>query len=482
MRILMVASECFPLIKTGGLADVVGALPLALAEQGADVTVFLPGFPSVLNGLPKKKTIKKLTDVAGGKAKLVSGKTEVGLSVVALDAPHLFNFEGNPYQLENGADRPDNAVKFAEFSRVAAELASGTSGLKAFDVVHAHDWQAGLVPVYLRAADSKIKSVLTIHNLAFQGLFPRSVLSEINIPDSFYNEDGLEYYDKVSFLKGGVIYSDHVTTVSPSYALEIQSDAGGMGFGGLLKSRQKSLSGILNGIDLEVWNPETDPAIAAPFSADAPEGKAKNKAALQKKMGLRITEDTPLFCVISRLTTQKGLDILGDLVDQIVLSGGQLVLLGSGDSAIENKFLAATEKHPTEVAVQIGYDEPLAHLIQAGSDAIFIPSRFEPCGLTQLCAMRYGTVPIAGRVGGLNDTIIDASPAALANFALFSAHQPPRACCFTTLRRIIYRPRLTAPLTCTMRPKPGRKCGRTASLIRWDGNGPLKPISISTQV
>ncbi|WP_427454451.1 glycogen synthase GlgA [Litorimonas sp. WD9-15] len=417
MRILMVASECFPLIKTGGLADVVGALPLALETQGADVTVFLPGFPSVLSGLTGKKTIKKLTDVGGGKAKLMSGRTKVGLSVIALDAPHLFKFEGNPYQLESGVDRPDNAIKFAAFSRIAADLASGKFGLKAFDVVHAHDWQAGLVSVYLQATNSEVKAVLTIHNLAFQGLFPKSILTGIGLPDEVFHKDGLEYWDKVSFLKGGVVYSHHVTTVSPSYALEIQSDQGGMGFGGILKSRQKALSGILNGIDLEVWDPETDPAITAPFSADAPEGKAKNKVALQKKMGLRVSKDTPLFCVISRLTTQKGLDLLGDLVDHIVLSGGQLALLGSGDSAIEDKFRAAAEKHPTEVSVQIGYDEPLAHFIQAGSDAIFIPSRFEPCGLTQLCAMRYGTVPIAGRVGGLNDTIIDASPAALAKSA-----------------------------------------------------------------
>jgi len=413
MRILMVASECFPLIKTGGLADVVGALPLELIAQGADVTVFLPGYPKVLAGLNRKKIVAKLPDLSGGKAKIISGETAEGLNVFALDAPHHFDFEGNPYQTETGADRPDNAVKFAAFSKVAADLARGELGPKAFDVVHAHDWQAGLVPVYLKIAQADVKSVLTIHNLAFQGLFPYSVLSQIGIPDSFFNNDGLEYWNKVSYLKGGIIYSDHVTTVSPSYALEIQSDAGGMGFGGLLKSRQNSLSGILNGIDLDVWNPETDPEIATSFSADAPSGKAKNKTALQRKMGLRKSKDTPLFCVISRLTTQKGLDVLGDLVDHIVLSGGQLALLGSGDSAIEAKFLAAAKKHPTEVGVQIGYDEPLAHLIQAGSDAIFIPSRFEPCGLTQLCAMRYGTVPIAGRVGGLNDTIIDASPAAL---------------------------------------------------------------------
>ena len=415
MRILMVASECFPLIKTGGLADVVGAVPFALEAEGAEITVFLPGFPAVLSGLKAKTTLAKLNDVAGTFAKLISGKTANGLSIIALDAPHLFDMVGNPYQDEMGLDRPDNGVKFAAFSKVAAELAAGAFNSLPFDIVHAHDWQAGLVSAYLKAMGREdIKTVLTIHNLAFQGIFPKHIMDEISLPDEFFHRDGLEYWEKVSYLKAGIVYSDHITTVSPTYALEIQSDDGGMGFGGLLKSRGQNLSGILNGIDMDVWNPETDPDIAAKFSAKSLAGKAKNKAALQKEMGLRRVKTAPLFCVISRLTTQKGLDVLAELVDHIVLSGGQLALLGSGDSAIEAAFLAAAKKHPTEVGVQIGYDEPLAHLIQAGSDAIFIPSRFEPCGLTQLCAMRYGTVPIAGRVGGLNDTIIDASPAALA--------------------------------------------------------------------
>ena len=418
MRILMAASECFPLIKTGGLADVVGALPFALEAEGAEVTIFLPGFPSVLSGLKSKKIFAKLKDVAGKPAKLIAGKTVNGLSIIALDAPHLFEVTGNPYQDENGLDRPDNAMKFAAFSKVAAQLAAGAFKNPAFDIVHAHDWQAGLTAAYLKVMERpEIKTVLTIHNLAFQGNFPKTIMSEIGLPDAFFHGDGLEYWDKVSYLKAGIVYSDHVTTVSPTYALEIQSDAGGMGFGGLLKSRGQNLSGILNGIDMSVWNPETDPEIATNFSAKSLAGKAKNKAALQKKMGIRVTKKAPLFCVISRLTTQKGLDVLAELVDHIVLSGGQLALLGSGDHAIEESFLAAAQKHPTEVGVKIGYNEPLAHLIQAGSDAIFIPSRFEPCGLTQLCAMRYGTVPIAGRVGGLNDTIIDASPAALAKGA-----------------------------------------------------------------
>jgi len=418
MRILMVASECFPLIKTGGLADVVGALPLELENQGAKVTVFLPGFPSVLAGLNSKRTLAKLKNFAHGTARLVAGKTEAGLSIIALDAPELFKFDGNPYQDPSGEDRAGNAVKFAVFAQIAAEFATGKYRQKPFDIVHAHDWQAALVPVYLDAmGETEIKTVLTIHNLAFQGVFPKTTLSKIGLRDDYFHRDKLEYWDKISYLKGGIVYCDHITTVSPTYALEIQSNDGGMGFGGLLKSRHQSLSGILNGIDTNVWNPETDAEIAAKFSAKSPAGKAKNKTRLQKQLGLRVDKSVPLFCVISRLTTQKGLDVLAGLVDHIVLSGGQLALLGSGDSAIESAFVAAAEKHPTEVGIKIGYDEPLAHLIQAGSDSIFIPSRFEPCGLTQLCAMRYGTVPIAGRVGGLNDTIIDASPAALAKGA-----------------------------------------------------------------
>lgn len=416
LSILFVASECFPLIKTGGLADVVGALPLALEKTGLDVTVFLPGFTKVLAGLQNKTTYAKLKDVAGQKGKLIIGETSTGVSVIALDAPHLFEFDGNPYLDAQGQDRDGNGEKFAAFSKIGAEIARGEIGRKSFDVLHAHDWQAGLSAAYLKASgDTRIKTVLTIHNLAFQGLFPTSLLPDLKLPSEFYGPDGLEYWDQVSFLKAGVAYSDHITTVSPTYALEIQSDEGGMGFGGMLRAKAGALSGILNGIDLEVWDPANDPEIKQAFSAKSPGGKAANKRDLQKFLNLRQDATGPLFTVISRLTTQKGLDLLANMTDYIVACGGQLALLGSGDAAIENAFIAAANKHPTEISVTIGYDEPFAHRLQAGADAIFIPSRFEPCGLTQLCAMRYGTVPIVGRVGGLNDTVIDASPMALAS-------------------------------------------------------------------
>lgn len=414
LSVLFVASECFPLIKTGGLADVVGALPLALKAEGVDTTVFLPGFPSVLAGL-KKTGVGKAFRVFGHKAKLVHGTTSNGLKITALDAPELFNFPGNPYQMADGSDREGNGLRYALFARVAADITVGRHGMTRFDAVHAHDWQAGLVCTYLSAEKGNTPpSVLTIHNLAFQGLFPKSLMADIGLPETFFSRDGLEYWNKLSFLKGGILYADHVTTVSPTYALEIQSDEGGMGFGGLLRTRGHALSGIVNGIDIDVWNSATDPDIKVNYSAKTLSGKAKNKQALQKDMGLTQKPDAPLFAVISRLTTQKGLDLLVGAVEQIKMLGGQLMVVGSGDTSIEKAFMEAAQNSPKNVACFIGYDESLAHRVQAAADAILIPSRFEPCGLTQLCAMRYGTVPVVGRVGGLNDTIIDASVAALA--------------------------------------------------------------------
>lgn len=424
-RVLLAASEIYPLIKTGGLADIVGSLPGALARVGVECSVIVPGYPTVLKGLTKPKTLTKWKELSGGPAKLLSGVTADGVNLIALDAPHLFGFEGNPYQDKNGVDYPENPQRFSVFSKVAAQLVMGELGTPAFNVLHAHDWQAGLACAYLKAAGSTVRSAFTIHNLAFQGNFDKAIFKSLDLPESYFSESGLEYWDKVSFMKAGLVYADHITTVSPTYALEIQSDEGGMGFGGLLKSRSAELSGILNGLDTDVWNPETDSEIEVSFSAKSVAGKNKCKAALQKQLGLRRSAKGLLFCVISRLTTQKGLDLVPDMVDYIVSQDGQLALLGSGDSAIEQAFLFAAERHPTEVSVTIGYDEKLAHKLQAGSDVIIIPSRFEPCGLTQLCAMRYGTIPLVGRTGGLADTVIDASPMALAKGCATGVHIHP---------------------------------------------------------
>ncbi len=419
LQVLCVASECYPLLKTGGLADVVGALPPALKTLGVNVTLFLPGYPAILKGFKGQKPLVDIDSQGHGPARLLMGTMPGGLPVIVLDAPALFDVTGNPYLDDKGLDRSDNAARFSVFSRTAAALAAGRLVADfSCQILHAHDWQAGLCCAYLKAMEaSSVKSVFTVHNLAFQGLFPKSVMAITELPQSFYSREGLEYWDQVSFMKAGLVYADHVTTVSPTYALEIQSDEGGMGMGGLLRARSEHLSGILNGIDTNVWDPQTDGHIPFHYSPRARAGKARNKKALQDRFGMRAAPDVPLFCVISRLTTQKGLDVLADLADHIVLSGGQLAVLGSGDRAIEMAFRQARDRHPSEIGLKIGYDEPLAHHIQAGADAIIIPSRFEPCGLTQLYAMRYGTVPVAGRVGGLNDTIIDANPAALSKAA-----------------------------------------------------------------
>jgi starch synthase len=422
MRILHVASEMYPLIKTGGLADVVGALPRALAKgHKADSTVFLPGYPTVLQRLKNKRKMADVTTLGGEAATLLSGKTDTGVAVIAMDAPDLFGFDGDPYA------QPGNGPRFAAFSRLAADVAQGIGRRKAYDVVHAHDWQAGLTAAFLKADEANIRTVLTIHNLAFQGVFPRAVFDATGLPRTLW--DNVEYWEQLSTLKAGIVYSDHVTTVSPTYALEIQTDEIGMGFGGLLRAQSDKLHGVINGIDPDVWNPATDPAIGANFSAKDLSGKAACKRALQDHFGLAPDAKGPLFCVISRLTEQKGLDLVPALLDGIVARGGQFVLLGSGDAAIEQAFLQARERHPTQVGVTIGYDEPLAHQIQAGADVILIPSRFEPCGLTQLCAMAYGTVPIVSRTGGLMDTVIGATPAAQQagvatgiSFAPVSAH------------------------------------------------------------
>ena len=416
MRILFVASECFPLIKTGGLADVIGALPLSLAAGGADARVLLPAFPAVKKAARQQKTIAEIVDVFGGKATLVEATASTGLKLFLLDAPHLFDVAGNPYQGLDGKDRPDNFHRFAALSKVGADLALGKITDWAADIVHAHDWQAGLTSAYIAQAKTKGPkpgTVFTIHNLAFQGLFPKTCFADLGLPFDAFGPEGLEYWDQISFLKAGITYSDHVTTVSPTYAREIQTDDGGMGMGGLLKSRSAKISGILNGIDTTVWNPETDTTLLAPFSLRKPGGKAKNKAALQKHFGLGQAADAPLFSVISRLTEQKGLDLLAGAIPHIIGNGGHLVVLGTGDKTIEKAFVDAAKAHPNQVATFIGYDEALAHQVQAGADAILIPSRFEPCGLTQLCGLRYGTIPIVARVGGLADTIVDANAAAL---------------------------------------------------------------------
>lgn len=413
MKVLFVASECAPFVKTGGLADVIGAVPKTLAEQGVDVKVMLPAYPALRTLVGRGKTVLASDDLLGGSARLVSVKTD-GLNLLLLDAPHLFDRPGNIYLNADGTDWPDNHLRFGALSLIGAKVALEGIQDWAPDVVHAHDWQTGLIPAYLRqAGNDGPRSVLTIHNIAFQGLFPSSVQTTLGLSTELFTPDGTEYFGNLGFLKAGLAFCDRITTVSPTYARELLLPEFGMGLEGLLRSRQADLIGIVNGIDLDVWNPETDTDLAAQYSVRNLAQKRSNRAEIEKRFGLDPSDDGPLFCVVSRLTEQKGLDLLLDAVPGLVARGAKLALLGSGDKRLEAGFIAAAHQYTGSVGVIIGYDEPLSHLLQGGSDAILIPSRFEPCGLTQLYGLRYGTIPVVARTGGLADTVIDANLAAI---------------------------------------------------------------------
>lgn len=420
LPVLSVASEIFPLVKTGGLADVAGALPGALAPEGFALRSLVPSYPAVRAALKRAETVHAFEDLFGGPARLLTGKAG-GLDLFVLDAPHLYDRPGNPYLGPDGRDWPDNAFRFAALSRVAAQLGRGLLPAYAPAIIHCHDWQAGLVPAYLTYGEGlRTPTVMTVHNLAFQGAFPATLLGPLGLPEAAFTVDGVEYHGQIGFLKAGLRLADRITTVSPTYADEICSEEFGMGLEGLLRGRADRLQGILNGIDTEVWNPATDPLIAARYGAADPAPRAANKAALQARMGLAEDGDALLFGVVSRLGWQKGLDLLLAALPVLLAEGAQLALLGSGDAALEAGFVAAAEAHRGRIACAIGYDEGLAHLIQAGSDALLVPSRFEPCGLTQLCALRYGSVPVVARVGGLADTVIDARAAGAATGIHFS--------------------------------------------------------------
>ncbi|MDE8348675.1 MAG: glycogen synthase GlgA [Acidocella sp.] len=410
MQVLSVSSEIYPLIKTGGLADVVGALPGALVPLGIKTRNLVPGYPAVLKVTKTVETLHHYKNFFGGTARILATATN-GLDLFVLDAPHLYDRTGNPYVNADGKDWPDNAERFAALSRAGADLGKAIVPGFVPDIVHVHDWQAGLVPAYMHY-DGGLRPacVATVHNLAFQGQFPSSLLPTLKLPLESFGVDGVEYYGTIGFLKSALQFADRITTVSPTYALEIMQPDGGMGLDGLLRQRRSVVSGILNGIDTEVWNPANDIHLVAHYDDKHLAKRTNNKKALQERMGLPIDAERPLFGVVSRLSWQKGLDLLADALP--LLSGvGQLALLGAGDAALEEKY--ATAKSPN-IACEFRYDEALAHLIQAGADILLVPSRFEPCGLTQLCALRYGAVPLVARVGGLADTIIDANMAALA--------------------------------------------------------------------
>lgn len=407
-RVLSVASECVPLVKTGGLADVVGALPGALAATGWEMRVLLPAYRPLRAQAATWPVVFEEPDLWGGTGRVLAGEV-AGLSVLLLDAPHLFDREGGPYSSPVG-EHPDNAIRFAALSWVAARIAR--EGLEDWkpDVLHAHDWQAGLAPAYLAYHGAGgVKSVLTIHNIAFQGWAPAHMLGILRLPAHAFHSEALEYYGGISSLKAGMVTADWITTVSPSYADEILRPEFGLGLEGVLAARGPVVSGILNGVDTALWSPAAaDPA----FSAKSLKGKAEARAKLCAEFGLDVPG--PLAIVVSRLTDQKGIDLLPKVIPDFVLGGGGLIVLGSGDPAMEGAMRGLAARFPGRVAVRVGYDEGLSHRLFAGADAVLVPSRFEPCGLTQMYGLRFGTIPVVSLVGGLADTVIGASPATLA--------------------------------------------------------------------
>lgn len=408
-RVLSVASECVPLVKTGGLADVVGALPAALKGQGWEMRVLLPAYRALRTQAKGWPVVWQDADLWGGAGRVLAG--QVGeISVLLLDAPHLFDREGGPYAGPKG-DWADNPQRFAALSWVAAAIArDGMPGWKP-DILHAHDWQAGLAPAYLHYHGAKgCKSVLTVHNIAFQGWAKAALLADLRLPEAAFHPGALEYYGGLSSLKAGLITADRITTVSPRYAAELMRPEFGMGLEGVIAARADVVSGILNGVDLGLWSPEGE--AAHPYTAKDMSGKAAARAALCAEFGLKVPG--PLAIVVSRLTDQKGIDLLPAVIPDFIAAGGGLIVLGSGDPALEVAMTALAARHPGRVATRIGYDESLSHRLFQGADAVLVPSRFEPCGLTQMYGLRYGTLPVVAATGGLADTVIGATPASLA--------------------------------------------------------------------
>ena len=417
MKILFVTPECAPYVKTGGLGDVSAALPATLAALGHDVHLLMPAY----------RGMKVAGEIGDGveippygpwpAAQLVPVKVASGVTLLLLACPSLYQRPGGPYVDASGRDYHDNVVRFGMLARIAAQLGTAHSPVKGWsaDVVHCNDWPCGLVPLYLAQsrlispAETCAASVLTIHNLAFQGVFPMASADLLGIPHQWRGMDGVEFWGDLSMLKAGIQFADAITTVSPSYAREIQTPAHGTGFEGILRARASRLHGILNGIDTQLWNPEADPLLPHRFSRGNVKGKSLCKLALQARVGLPQDRAAMLFAVVSRLTPQKGIDLVLGALPRLLAAGAQLVVLGQGEPALQQALRDAAQKSPRQVSVTLGFDEGLAHLVEAGADAFLMPSRFEPCGLNQMYSQAYGTPPIVAPVGGLLDSVTDSS-------------------------------------------------------------------------
>jgi len=411
LRLLFVAAEIFPLAKTGGLADVCGALPQALASQDIDIRMLMPGYTQALDRIIAARTIADFGEVLPGlPVRIVSGwMPDSGLPVWLVDCPPLFRRDGSLYRDAHGEDWPDNALRFAMLNHVAVRMATTRSPIGwRPHIVHAHDWHAGLIPLLLAREAQRPKTVFTVHNMAFQGLCPLQQADALGLPNWAATQDGAEFYGRLSFLKAGIRFADVVTTVSRNYAREIATPEFGCGMDGLVRARH-DVVGIMNGIDEQVWNPSTDPCLPRQYSRDEPFGKQYCKAALQQQLGLDIHPAAPLAESVCRITYQKMADVLLASLPQLFQRHPllQMVVHGCGDQALEQGFSALAEQYPGRMIAHIGYDETLAHRLHAGADVLLHGARFEPCGLTQLYAMRYGTVPVVRRVGGLADSVID---------------------------------------------------------------------------
>lgn len=443
LRALFVTSEIHPLIKTGGLADVSAALPAALRQVGVDIKVLVPGYRHILAGLHRTRLLARLDAYPGmEEVRLLSARMpDTGVPVIVVDHPPSYDRDGGPYVDAGGHDWPDNGERFGLFSRVAALLGSSGTPLKwRPDILHCNDWQAGLAPAYLHFQPGpRAATIMTVHNLAFQGVFPYAFVSRLGLPPESFHVNGVEYYGQMSFLKAGLYYANHITTVSPTYGMEIQGEPLGFGLQGLLAGRRDHLTGILNGVDAGHWNPETDPYLAKPYGRGRIAGKKANKLALQERFGLQANAEIPLLAMISRITDQKGSDLVLDIAPALIASPAQLFILGTGDVALEQGFTKLARRHPAHVRTVIGFDEGLSHLLEAGADIFLMPSRFEPCGLNQMYSQLYGTPPVVHATGGLADTVVDVTPETIRNGTAtgFVAGQLNAATLLETTRRAI---------------------------------------------
>ncbi len=427
LKILFITSEIFPLIKTGGLADVSAGLPPALSKLGAETRILLPAY---LPAVQKMKSLKTLdTPRLAHDATILEGKLPgTKLTIWLVDIPKYFTRIGNPYTTEEGNDWPDNAQRFTAFNQIALEISQNRANLDwPPDIVHCNDWQTGLIPALLAKEVTRPATIFTIHNLAYMGLFSWNTFEELGLPHDLWDMDKMEFHGQFAFIKGGLSAADHITTVSPTYAQEVQTSEFGYGLEGLLQARSHQMSGILNGIDHTLWNPATDKLIDHNYSKTKLSSKLKNKTSLQTHFALPPKKAIPLLVTVGRIVEQKGYDLLIKALPELMLMDIQIALLGSGDKYLETQLIAAAQEHPEKLSVRIGYDEVLAHKMEAGADVFLMPSKFEPCGLNQLYSLKYGTIPIVNPVGGLADSIIDIKPNPAKATGIYLTQSSPEA-------------------------------------------------------